>query len=123
MRSNPINDLISKFHQATIADLKYADALAVAHQDTLAHNCWTAWISYLQIEETVLTGPDGKAAPLPEPHVITSIQRAFNLSNALQPTSPMSVACAPLANTVKMRVFDLITAAATGTLLFNIPLP
>jgi hypothetical protein len=118
-----ISNLVSKLEKVTLADLQYASALAKAHQDTIASNCWDAWAAFIQLDQQTMAGSDGKPIPLPEPHVITTIQQTFNIANALQPTSPMSIACAALGNKVKMDVLQLIMAAATGALIGGIPLP
>jgi len=118
-----ISNLVSKLNKVALEDLQYADALATAHNDTIAHTCWSSWITYIEVEQKAIVGPDGKPLPLPSLHVITDAQKVFNIANALAPTSPLSVACAPLGNAVKMGVLQFITAAVTGGLIGGITIP
>jgi hypothetical protein len=104
------SDIYKKIQSATLADLQYADNLAVASGDQIAHACWAAWA------EQIIAEQKANAAPPPEPHLITDIQRMINLHNALSPTGKLAVSCAPLANAVKLSIFNLLGQAALGTL-------
>ena len=121
--SSAIQNLVNKLQSVTLQDLQFAKALADAHGNQLSSQCWAAWITYLEQEQKAVTGPDGKPLSLPGVHLITDAERAIDLVNSLQSTSPMTVACAPLANQVKLNVLSLITTAATGALIGGIPLP
>jgi len=105
MKGGPVSgifsNLLKKLQDVTLADLQYADALAQAHSNQISHTCYTAWINWIQAEQAATTGPDGKHPPLPTLHIFTDIEKALDLMHALQPTSTISVACAPLINDAK----------------------
>lgn len=98
VKLNFIDGLLHKLQEITLADLQAADAIALAHGNQIAHQCWTAWIQYIQADQAATVGPDGNPVVLPSIHLITDLQRAFDLQQALQPTSPLSVSCAPFKN-------------------------
>jgi hypothetical protein len=99
--NNLINNLLKKLQNVTLADLQFADQLAQNHSNAISHQCFTAWISYLQAEAKANTGPDGKPVTQPSPSLFTDLERALDLMHALQPTSAISVACAPFINDAK----------------------
>ena len=99
--SNLIQNLLRKLQNVTLADLQFADELAQNHNNQISHTCYTAWISYLQAEAKANTGPDGKPVTQPSPSLFTDLERALDLMHALQPTSAISVACAPFINDAK----------------------
>jgi hypothetical protein len=119
---NLVSRTIAKIQTAALDDLQIADAIAQAQGDAIAHSCWAAWINFIKQEQSVLN-PGGKAVVLPTLHLLTDFQRARSVLQALQPTSPLTVACAPLANAVKMDVVQLLTTAASGVLLQGMLLP
>jgi len=94
--SGIFSSLLQKLQQVTLADLQAADALALSHGNQISHGCFQAWITFLQAEQQALTGPDGKPVQLPSIHLIYDAERILDLLQALQPTSALSVACAPL---------------------------
>ena len=104
------SNLYAKIQSMTLEDLQYADNLAVASGDQIAHTCWAAW------SEQIIAEQKANAAPPPTPHIITDIQRMINFHNALSPTGKLAVSCAPLANAVKLSIFNLLGQAALGTL-------
>ena len=105
MKGGPVSgifsNLLKKLQDVTLADLQYADALAQAHSNQISHTCYAAWINWIQAEQAATTGPDGKRPPLPTIHIFTDIEKALDLMHALQPTSAISIACAPLINDAK----------------------
>lgn len=121
--SDTANAVVAKIQKATLQDLQVADQIAVAQGDQIAHACWGAWIDFVKREQAVLLDAKGDPIPLPTVHLLTDLQRVRGLLQALQPTSPLSVACAPLANSVKMDVIGLLTKAAGGALVGALALP
>lgn len=103
-------DLISKIQQVALADLQAATADAKATGDTIASNCYDAWIGLITAQQSA------QGAAMPEPHVITSFQRQRDLINALRPGSPLKVACSPLAEELKADVLTLLSKIAGGAL-------
>jgi len=96
--SGIFSSLLQKMQQITLADLKAANALALAHNNQLGSQCWTAWIAFIEEEQQASTGPDGKPVQLPSPHLIYDVEKVFDLLQALHPTSKLSVACAAFKN-------------------------
>lgn len=103
-------DLIGKIQQVALDDLKAATADAKATGDTIASNCYDAWIGLITAQQTA------QGAALPEPHIITAFQRDRDLVNALRPGSPLKVACAPFAEELKQDVITLLSKIAGGAL-------
>ena len=103
-------DLIGKIQQVALDDLKAATADAKATGDTIASNCYDAWIGLITAQQTA------QGAALPEPHIITAFQRNRDLVNALRPGSPLKVACAPFAEELKQDVITLLSKIAGGAL-------
>ena len=103
-------DLISKIQTVALADLQAATADAKATGDTIASNCYDAWIALINAQQTA------QGTALPEPHIITAFQRNRDLVNALRPGSPLKVACAPFAEELKQDVITLLSKIAGGAL-------
>lgn len=116
-------DLLKSIQAVVLPDLQYASAIAHAHNDAISYACWDAWAGIIQAEQAALTDESGKPIDPPTIHIITDIQRVININNALNPTSPLAVACAPLANKVKLDVLALITQVAAGTLASGLLIP
>lgn len=104
------DSLFDNIRKATLADLEYASKLAKAQKppDELAAGCWDAWADRLRAEQDANLGPE------PEPHLITSLQKAMNIRNSLQPESPFMRACVPLVNKLKTDIRKFIGLAITG---------
>ena len=100
MKALPLSGLFSgllkKIQDVTLADLKAANALALAHGNVLGSQCWQAWVTYLEEEQQASTGPDGKPIVLPQVHLLYDAEKVYDLLQALAPTSKLSVACAAL---------------------------
>lgn len=94
--SGVFSSLLQKLRNITLADLKAANALALAHGNQLGSACYQAWIAFIEEEQQAATGPDGKPIILPPIHLIYDAEKLFDLLQALHPTSKLSVACAPL---------------------------
>jgi len=100
MKLDLLGGLLGKLQNIALADLQAANALALAHQDTVASACYSAWIEYIKLDHQTATNPDGSPVSLPNPHLIYDLQRAFELQRALQPGSPLMLACAPFKQSV-----------------------
>lgn len=96
--SGLFSGLLKKIQDITLADLKAANALALAHNDQLGAQCWQAWVAYLEEEQQASTGPDGKPVQLPAVHIFYDVEKIYDLLQALTPTSKLSIACAPFKN-------------------------
>ena len=98
MKALPLSGLFSgllkKIQDVTLTDLKAANALALAHGNQLGAQCWQAWVAYLEEEQQASAGPDGKPIVLPQVHLLYDAEKVYDLLQALQPTSKLSVACA-----------------------------
>jgi len=96
--SGLFSGLLKKIQDVTLADLKAASALATAHGNQLGAQCWQAWIAYLEEEQQASTGPDGKPVVLPQIHLLYDAEKVYDLLQALQPTSKLSISCAAFKN-------------------------
>lgn len=106
--TNP--DILNRLKTVVLADLKAASADAHATADTIAAPCLDAWIGLIEAQQKA------QAAPLPDPHVITTFQQDRDLVNALRPGAPLRTACAPLAEELKQDVLTLLSKIAGGVL-------
>lgn len=109
-------DLLKIIDDKILPDLKAAAADAKATEDTIAEPCLTAWVGLIEAQNAA------QAAPLPNPHIITDFQRMRDLVNALRPGSKIRVACAPLAEEMKMDVKDLLGKVAAGAIALPVML-
>lgn len=103
-------DVLNQLKTVVLADLQAASADAHATGDTIASPCLDAWIGLIQAQQKA------QAAPLPDPHVITTFQQDRDLVNALRPGAPLRTACAPLAEELKQDVLTLLSKIAGGAL-------
>lgn len=62
-----------------------------------------------------VVGPDGKPMTEPDPRIITDLEKASELIDGLQATSPIMVACVPAANAVGQNALTFVNALVTGT--------
>lgn len=116
------SQLFADIQRATVADLQYAINIAKAQNNKLTESCWSAWLMMIQNDQNANLANGAAVAP-PEPHVITDLERVIDLANALEPSSPFVVACAPLANQVKMNVAKFIASAVGGTAVLGLAIP
>lgn len=113
-------DLLKMLDAKLLPDLQYAQKLADANGNKLTSNCWGAWISVIQTNQTAVQNKnaDGTTTDIavPDPHLITDLERAIDIRNALQPQSPFMVACSPVANLIKTDVMNFIGQVVGGGL-------
>jgi len=99
-----------------LPDLQYAKGLADANHNDLTSACWSAWIDLINTNENAVKNPDGSTQDPPDPHLITTLERAIDIRNALQPSAPFMRACSPVANLVKTDVLNFIGQVVGGGL-------
>ena len=113
-------DLLRMLDAKLLPDLQYAKKLADANNNSLTSACWGAWIGVIQTNETAVQtkNADGTTTDItiPDPHLITDLERAIDIRNALQPSSPFMVACSPVANLIKTDVMNFIGQVVGGGL-------
>jgi hypothetical protein len=119
--SNPLADLLSKVQTIALADVTYANQLALANNDLLASQCYSAVITFITQQTTGVIGPDGQPMTPPSIHLVTDTERLILLYRALQPTSELNTQCAAFMNVIKVTtVQGLLTGFGTGNLLLSI---
>ena len=112
------NALVSKLQAISLTDLKAAKADADGTHDTLASNCYGPLIDLVTAQQAVVTpgqNSDNSGASVPTTHLILDFQRARDLRNALQPTSPVGIGCSPMAQQVKLDLISFIGQIAAGS--------
>ena len=113
-------DLLKMLDAKLLPDLQYAQKLADANGNKLTSACWGAWIGVIQTNQSAVqtTNTDGTKTDMavPDPHLITDLERAIDIRNALQPESPFMVACSPVANLIKTDVLNFIGQVVGGGL-------
>lgn len=104
-----IDQLRDALDKIALPDLQYAAAIAKAKNNAAALSCWTALIDFVQSRQTAVAGLDK-----PDPALFTSVEDLVDLVNALQPTSPIFVGCAALAEQAKTNVGNMIVGIVGG---------
>jgi hypothetical protein len=121
---NPLDEIAQKIAKLSLADFKYAAALAHATNNNVTMGCWDEWVKLISAQQQPLT--DTAGAPLAEPpvHLATDIERLSELIRQMQPNSELSIACAPMAQAAQKDVGTLIGATLSGGALglFKLPL-
>ena len=118
--TNALNDLLTKVQSIALADVTYANQLALANNDTIASQCYSAVITFITKQSTGVLGPDGQPLAAPNVHLVTDMERLILLYNALQPTSELSTQCAALINALKLTTVQaLLTGFGTGNIAIN----
>jgi hypothetical protein len=110
-------DILKMLDAKVLPDLQYAKKLADANGNSLTSACWAAWITIIETNQGAVTDPTTKAViDPPDPHILVDLQRAIDIRNALQPSSPFMVACSPVANLIKTDVQNFIGQVLGGGL-------
>jgi hypothetical protein len=124
-QGDPLGELAKKIAALSLADFKYAAALAHATGNNVTAPCWDEWVKLLTAQQQPLIGADGQPLTEPDPHLITSMERLSEMIRQLQPNSDLSVACAPAASAVQKDAATLIGAVLSGSALglFKLPIP
>lgn len=116
LTGDPAFDLVKMLDSKLLPDLQYAKQLADANHNTLTSGCWGAWIDLINTNENAVKNPDGSPQDPPDPHLVTTLERAIDIRNALQPSAPFMVACSPVANLIKVDVLNFIGQVVGGGL-------
>lgn len=100
------------------ADLTYAKALADAAAtpgSKLRSQCYAALLTANQ-QANGSNLKDGNGNPLaePNPNLFSELEKASQVIDNLQPTSPVVSGCAPAAQALKMDVLNFINTIVTG---------
>jgi hypothetical protein len=110
--------LWKKIQAANAADLRYAKALADSAGSPGAKQraaCYGAWIVTVEQAQGVgLKDANGNVLTPPEPHVFSSFEQFSEVADALQPTGPLMVACAPAWTALRLTAIQFFTLAVTG---------
>lgn len=115
---DPVDRLWTQIMGASLADLQYAKAIADAAgtSGSKARSvCWAAWIDLIMNQSganAAVNGMDLANAPA----LFTKFERAAQVADALQINSPFMIACAPVAQSMKMQVISLVAKVAAGGL-------
>jgi hypothetical protein len=107
-----LNLLLTQLQAVSLTDLQTAKADADAQKDTVASQCYAQIITLVSNQQKTIAAQ----ANLPDVHVVTTFQQARDFALALRQGSPLSTACAPLANEVKMDVLNLVAGVTAGSL-------
>jgi len=107
-----LNLLLTQLQKVSLQDLQTAKADADAQKDSVASTCYAQIIALVTNQQTALAAQ----ANMPDVHLVTTFQQARDFALALQQGSPLSTACAPLANEVKMDVLNFVAGVTAGSL-------
>lgn len=114
------DDLINK----VLPDLQYAAALAKQNNNKITGPCLDALLALVQGWQTPVKDASGNTLTLPDPHLITGMERQAELLNQIQPDSSLSLGCAAMNNAIKKDILTLVgTILSGGALgLFKLPI-
>jgi hypothetical protein len=115
-KPRPPASVIEQIRSVVLDDLRTASTEAKAMNDTIAAQCYDAWIAFAEARQTTLSNGGN-------PGVVTKFQRARDFVNAMRPGSGIKIACAPLAEELKSDVIGLLGKIAGGALSAGTLLP
>ncbi len=75
--------------------------------------CYTALTALMSQQSSAAAATQGQAVGT---GVFTHFERLAQLNEALQPGSPMQVACAPVAQTMRLQLAQFLTTVTAGGL-------
>ncbi len=107
-----LNLLLAQLQKVSLQGLQTAKADADAQKDAVASACYTQIITLVTNQQSALKAQQD----LPDVHVVTTFQQVRDFALALRQGSPLSTACAPLANEVKMDVLNFVAGVTAGSL-------
>lgn len=107
-----LNLLLTQLQKVSLQDLQTAKADADAQKDAVASACYAQIIALVTNQQSALKAQQN----LPDVHVVTTFQQVRDFALALRQGSPLSTACAPLANEVKMDVLNFVAGVTAGSL-------
>lgn len=120
-----IDDLVSKLDKLALPDFEFALAQAMAANNNVTIPCWSAWVDLIKARQAAAIDASGQPIPVPDPHVITAIERISELLAILRPDSKISLACVQIAATAGKDVGTVIAGILSGGALgmFKLPIP
>ena len=126
LTGNPSKDstiIWNKIAAASIADLTYASAMAVAANTSASavrNQCWQAIIAAnKQASGQLLKNADGTPMVKPDPHVYSDVESLAETIDNLSPQGPLFTNCAGAAQLAKTNTLALINALVTGAAAFT----
>jgi hypothetical protein len=118
-----LEQLQQKLAALSLDDFKYALALSISTKNTVTQPCWQAWVDLISQQQAPLKDAAGNALTEPTPHIFTDVEKLAELVNELQPNSPISTGCAPMAMAAQKDIGNLIGAVVSGGALGLVKLP
>ena len=106
-----------------LPDLKYASALAKQNNNKVTSPCLDALLGLIESWHAPVKDDAGNVIPLPEPHLITAMERQSELLRQLQPDSTLSIGCSAMAQAFKKDIMALVGGILTGGALGIMKLP
>jgi hypothetical protein len=87
--------------------------------------CLDANLTMVEGWQAPLKDATGNTLALPNPHVITTLERMAELLNQLQPNSPISLGCAATAQALKQDLAVVVGGILSGSAagLVSLPFP
>lgn len=124
-KNEGIDDLVSRLDKLALPDFEFALGQAQAAKNDVTIPCWSAWVDLIKARQAAATDPSGQPIPVPDPHVITAIERISELLAIMRPDSKISLACVQIAATAGKDVGTIITGILSGSALgmFKLPIP
>lgn len=106
--------LIEKLKALSLADLKYALALAKASNNKITTSCWGAWVDLLTTQQQPLKDDAGNDLQEPNPHLFSDVEKFSELAQSLKQGGTIQVGCAALADAAKKDAVQLVTTFISG---------
>lgn len=106
-----------------LPDLRYAAALSKQNNNKVTQPCLAAVLRLVDSWQVEVKDDAGKVLALPEPHVITFIEKQSQLLRQLQPDSDVSLGCSSMAQALKKDILSLVGGIMSGGVLGVLKLP
>lgn len=124
------DELWKQIQSASVADLKYAKALAdnvASPGSRLRSACYGAWVATIEQSQGVgLKSANGDTLAQPDPRVFSSFEQPAEIADNLQPTGSLMSACAPAWTALKLsatQFFATVVGGVAGLSALGITLP
>lgn len=104
-------------------DLRYAAALSKQNNNKITQPCLSAVLALADSWNVEVKDDKGNVLPLPNPHVITFLEKQSQLLRQLQPDSDISLGCSGMAQALRKDVASLVGAILSGGALGIFKLP
>lgn len=111
--SQPQQSIMERLRTASLEDLQYAKALADAAntpQSQARSKCWAAWIRILAPQ----TSAEAAEMALPKARLFTNFERISQVAENLQPMSEFHIACAPVAQGMRLNIGQFVLTILGG---------